>query len=124
MNIDNNKGGVELVAAIVIAVILAVVGAGIISLSYNHYKIVKQKSVDKERAYHFALGGIQKVAYEVQKGNSIYAVNDVIINTGDAGWATWEGLTPKENIKIEKIVKNGGSNPLDYEYKIEATVTY
>ena len=122
--IKNNKGGLELVAAIVIAVILAVVSAGIISLSYNHYKLVKEKSVDKERAYHFALGGIQKAVYEVQKGKPIYAVDDVIVNTGDASWKAWEGLAPKENIKIEEIVKNGGSNPLDYEYEITATVTY
>jgi len=56
-----------LIAAIVIAVILAIVGAGIISLFYNHHKTVKQKSVDKERAHHFALGGTQKAVYEVQK---------------------------------------------------------
>lgn len=56
-----------MIAAIVIAVILAIVGAGIISLFYNHHKTVKQKSVDKERAHHFALGGTQKAVYEVQK---------------------------------------------------------
>ena len=131
MMIKNNESGVALIATIIIAFILAVIGAGTIKLSYNHYKIVKQKSVDKERAYHFALGGIQKAVYEVQKSNIAYAIAS-IPNTNE----TWtEGNLTRGETQI--IAYCDPDNNCDYgaypeytgklkpgEYAIQSVATY
>ena len=116
--LKNNKGIGTLLVVTVIAVVLAIVGAGIVRLSYSHYKLTKEKSVDKEKAYYFALGGIQKTVYEVQKDEIVIPspvfVPFTIPNTSE----TWvdgnlsRGETQvvafcKKDIPIARIDANG-----------------
>lgn len=119
--LKNNKGGIGLVATMMAAVVLAIAGIGIISLSYSHYKIVKDKSVDKERAYHFALGNINKAVYEYQKdgdfvledsaGNSVniaaIALGPVFIK--ETVSSSWNGLNRKKVRVIAACAKNHSS---------------
>ncbi|MCK4858925.1 MAG: hypothetical protein KAS87_00005, partial [Candidatus Omnitrophica bacterium] len=106
--LKNNKGIGTLLVVTVIAVVLAIVGAGIVRLSYSHYKLTKEKSVDKEKAYYFALGGIQKTVYEVQKDEIVIPspvfVPFTIPNTSE----TWvDGNLSRGEAQVVAFCKKG-----------------
>lgn len=75
-----------------IAVISAVVAAGILTLSYNHYKMIREKTVNKEKGFYFAWSGIQRLVYEYQKsGLSEFPTSGPVIVPSASG--TWESLS-------------------------------
>ena len=123
----DNKGIGTLLVVTVVAVVLAIVGAGIVRLSYSHYKLTKEKSVDKEKAYYFALGGIQKAVHEVQKDSAVgyyyggsttpEAVGSVVV-PGE----NWEGIV-LQNVQIIGNSSTNSNLPVG-AYEIEATVNY